>query len=80
MATSSVSSRSRPISGCSIAIDKSATDAATTNRILATTRIYLALEPDGLRYCKALFREQGGDFVDPIRYRCGSGSGARRAS
>lgn len=80
MATSSVSALSRPIPGGSIAIDKSVTDAAITNQILATTRIYLALEPDGLRYCKALFREQGGDFVDPIRYRCGSGSGARRAS
>lgn len=80
MATSSVSARSRPIPGGSLAIDKAATDAAITNRILATTRIYLALEPDGLRYCKALLREQRGDFVGPIRYRFGPRDGARSTS
>lgn len=80
MATSSVSALSRPIPGGSIAIGKAVTDAAITNRILATTRIYLALDPDGIDYCPARLLKQGGDFVDPLRYRGRPRYGARSTS
>lgn len=80
MATSSAAARSCPIPGGSIAIDKAVTDAAIKNRILATARIYLALDHNGIDYCPARSLEQGGDFVDPLRYRFGPRYGARSTS
>jgi len=79
MATSSAAARPNPNPGQSIG---TLSGAAITRRILATTRIYLALAPQGRRpspapaFAPTHLREHGGEFVDPPQYRFGAGFGA----